>query len=915
MYDSTTAGLIRNAPPLRGLDRNALPDRFTESFAQIAAVRMSLRAGDEAPDLGDTMRFARRLAQTNEALVALTPDREDRQSAAFVAATAYQLVHQINFLSGADEVSTQLTTTAITPDVSAMLLFLIAESSADATEVARRIRAGDAELERELLDTLVELARGRVNDITRRPLLGADETVMDATDALYHLILRGVRCLAEDLAGQPTTDDPSEILRRARSLAGQSDDSLAPSSDRDSSPDIIGGNPVAFFPGPYHLASLLQAVVDTLTEAAAVRVPPPDGLDPDGWQRLTGTFAQERPYLWPNHRDAISKGYLRPGVSSIVGFPTGAGKSAVSQLKIGAALLAESSVIFLAPTHALVDQTRSDLSRAFPAVQVRGERPDEIAFSIDQVEPQDILIMTPEACLVLQQMEPQAFDRVGLLVFDECHLIHPKTETDRRSIDAMLCIVNFVRLAPEADLLLLSAMMKNVDEVAAWIADLTRRDALDFAMTWKPTRQLRGCVVYEQERIKELNAMLVQSRNRRSTRSVPAAVKRQLTAQPHGFFSVKQTWESTQREDYAYLPFCQDSPQLGANQRWELTPNAGVVAAALAAPAAAAGINTLVFSQSIPVAAKIAERVAESLGACEVRLDEKERRLLAIAADELGGPDGLYVDVREDILQARAATHHGLLLSEERRLIESLYARRDGLKVLSATSTLGQGMNMPSEFVIVAEDSRFDEETGRRELLEARELLNAAGRAGRAGLNAIGVVVVIPGKVVGFDDGESRIGKRWTSLRDIFGQTDQCLDIDDPLTAILDRIHSQAGSPDALDRYVVSRLCGLGEYEDAETRVRDAVRRTFGAYRRRRDNDEAWIESRTEAALALFGAVDADDEAAGAVRDLSSALGLPEDVVSALRRCAKTNIMIGRSDRHWERSWKTRSCERYLRNT
>ena len=36
---------------------------------------------------------------------------------------------------------------------------------------------------------------------------------------------------------------------------------------------------------------------------------------------------------------------------------------------------------------------------------------------------------------------------------------------------------------------------------------------------------------------------------------------------------------------------------------------------------------------------------------------------------------------------------------------------------------------------------------------------------------------------------------------------------------------------------------------------------------------------------------------------------------AALRRCAKTNIMIGRSDRHWERSWKTRSCERYLRNT
>ena len=167
-------------------------------------------------------------------------------------------------------------------------------------------------------------------------------------------------------------------------------------------------------------------------------------------------------------------------------------------------------------------------------------------------------------------------------------------------------------------------------------------------------------------------------------------------------------------------------------------------------------------------------------------------------------------------------------------------------------------------------------------MLEARELLNAAGRAGRAGKNATGVVVAIPGQVVGFDDTAAKIGTGWSRLREIFGQSDQCLEIDDPLTSVLDRIHSQSRPPDDLDHYVVSRLCGVIKGADPESSVRDTVRRTFAAFRRRQAADSAWIESRTEAALSLLGAVDPSDESAHAVRDLAASLGLPEDVVSSL---------------------------------
>ena len=886
MYDPTTAALIRGTPELADLDRSMLPDRLTEAFAQVAALRVRLRAGDNPPEeLRSTREFARQLAQTNEALVALNPNRQDRRSAAFVAATAYQLVHQIDALSVATNTPAYLEPTAIAPVISAMLLFLVAESSADATEVARRVRPPTPSLERELIRTLVYLARGQLRRITQRALPATEDVAQSfeadsASTALYHLVLRAVRRLAAELSGLPTDgDDVLIALRQVQQLAAPVDGLPPP---QDSELDLFEFGPVALLSGPFHLASLLLSVADTLTDAAIINVPPPPNLPPDTWRSFVADVAKERPYLWPNHQHAISHGYLRHGVSSVIGFPTGAGKSAVSQMKIAATILSGKSAVFLAPTHALVDQTVRDLRRAFPSAAVQGERSDELLFLDADTQPHAIEVMTPEACLLLGHIDPHIFDQVGVLVFDECHLIHPKTESDRRSIDAMLCIINFVHLAPEADFVLLSAMMKNTQEVADWLTELTGRETLCLDMAWKPTRQLRGCVVYEQKRLKELATTLRIRKQQRRTRGVPQKVKSQLTAQPHGFFSIRQTWDSQQRSDYAYLPLCAESPPLGTSSGWKLTPNAGVVATALAVSAANAGINTLIFSQSIPFAASIAKRVADSLAPCAVPLTQNELRWTTIAIDELGDADQLYVSIQDQSLISRVAAHHGQLLPEERRLIESLYARAKGLTVLSATPTLGQGMNLPSELVIIAEDSRFDQDSGQREMLEARELLNAAGRAGRAGKNATGVVVTIPGQVVGFDDTAAKIGNRWSRLQEIFGQSDQCLEIDDPLTAILDRIHAQSHPPEDLDRYVVSRLCGADEQEAAETNIRRSVRRTFAAFRMRRAADSAWIESRTEAALALLGEVDPSDDDARVVRDLSASLGLPEDVVSIL---------------------------------
>ncbi len=83
--------------------------------------------------------------------------------------------------------------------------------------------------------------------------------------------------------------------------------------------------------------------------------------------------------------------------------------------------------------------------------------------------------------------------------------------------------------------------------------------------------------------------------------------------------------------------------------------------------------------------------------------------------------------------------HHAGMLPKYRRLVEQL-AQAGLLKVICGTDTLGVGINVPIRTVVFTGLSKYD---GRRQrLLNAREFHQIAGRAGRAGFDTAGTVVV-----------------------------------------------------------------------------------------------------------------------------------------------------------------------------
>ena len=916
MFDDPTSELIRSAPELSGLDPDSLPKALTKAFAEIVAVRLRLRkmanGASNAADLLEALRpeleRLRKIAFTQEAIASVNPEGSQRRGAAFLAATAHYVTLQAQRLAAPDERDDYgpLTVGGIAPEVSATLLFLAAGASPDAAEMSLQIHLPDGlpQVERRLLQDIKRLATGDLaalladSNVPEPPSLDSHLTMAEVgASALYLMLQRCVQSIAAEVLGRPGYQPSLPELERVEAICTQP---VVQFQDR------LGNSG---FPGPRHLASLLRAVGRELPADSLARLPAPPDVSASLWISGLTLIANTRPYLWINHRSAVAQGYLTPGVSAAISFPTGAGKSTLSELKILSNLCQGKDTIFLAPTLALVDQTARALQKTFPDARLSRERGNDNPFDFDvsdRLPP--ISVMTPERCLALMGFQEELFQNVGLLVFDECHLLHAGVnDRSRRAVDAMLCILNLSTHAPDADYLLLSAMMSNAEEVAAWLTELTGRQCLSLNMAWKPTRQVRGSVVFPSDQITNLHNRLSAKRRElvaagKRKSGPPAALKRELKARPLGFIGLRFRWDSMRRDDYTLLPLSDHEMLLSVSPTtWRLTPNVNRVAAELAALSSRSeGSKALIFAQTVPYAMSAQEIAGQHLGEANIAFTEEEQHLYDLTRDELGDDSALYIDVVEGTrVRWASLCHHGLLLPTERQLHESLFKRPDGVSVLVATSTLAQGMNLPSHVVIIAGDSKFDEENKQLAQMKAHDLLNAAGRAGRAGQSSYGLVLVIPSRVIEIDDSNNRVGKHWRDLQGIFSQSDQCLAIEDPLDAILDRIQELGEHAGGDADYLLRRLPISTQAADVDGPAKTLLSKSFAAFKLRKQARENLLNDRINHALRARRKLQELDEEPDWADKMAANYGAPSDVLRELKVRLEKSPPFGRTTLDW----------------
>ena len=90
------------------------------------------------------------------------------------------------------------------------------------------------------------------------------------------------------------------------------------------------------------------------------------------------------------------------------------------------------------------------------------------------------------------------------------------------------------------------------------------------------------------------------------------------------------------------------------------------------------------------------------------------------------------------LLRKGVGIHHAGLMPVLREMVELLFAR-GFIKVLFCTETMSVGINLPVKTTIFTDINKFNGEVIRS--LHSHEYTQAAGRAGRLGLDTVGHVI------------------------------------------------------------------------------------------------------------------------------------------------------------------------------
>lgn len=843
MFNTVTAEQIKSLPPVEEVNIERLPELLSKIYAHILGLQTKYGEGQLSfvdREIKEDLNVLSKLSFTLEIYLESGAFLDNMSSIAYVAAMAHKLMGKLDY-GDADELTLQ----TVPSEVISILLFIIGGYFADAQEIAAcnsNKDEGDEDARLAVINDIKLLACGKLTKIAERehPKINENSLGEIAEDSIWLHVCKGMRMLAAHLLG----DDAADYHEYFQKVINLSHYNI--------------GDENFVFAGPQRICRLLLMAAEALDAHATIHVV--EAITHNNQERsLYNNIIFSRPYLWDNHLDAVQQGMLEFGTSSVITFPTGAGKSTLVELKILRTVVNGGKVLYLVPTHALEHQISRNMAGLFGTASVVGSQMD-MEYTTIEDNGLDVMVMTPERCSTLQMMKPSAFDEIRLVVMDEFHVIGGDAENkNHRALGAMYCLLALLAERRMADFVLVSAMVENGEEIAQWISEITGRRCLNLAMTWKPTSQLQGCLIYSKKRLQILDN-LCQKQKQTSGKKGKDFLKK-LTAEPNCLFSLKNKWESRESNDYYLSPLLDKHVQLGVSEYWHVSSNKNEVALTLAQKFESLGMKTIIFVENAIAANSIAKK-ADVNGEKQAVMPNQKRRLEMIAL-ELGGEKYSYVS-----RQMHAVQHHGLMLPEERGVAEAMFS--GSVNIMSATPTLAQGINLPVDVVILAGDDRYDTDSDERNMLDAHEILNAAGRAGRAGFRSQGAAILIPSRNVTID--ENVLGNRWFELKnEIFSKGDQCLKIKDPLSFLVNLDLSDVEKLPAEQKLVLTKLNLQGE------RKTSVIRSSFYSFQSRHDQERE--SSFVEKIISLASSIENDEQ--NPLMTLSLKSGVDIEVISS----------------------------------
>lgn len=407
--------------------------------------------------------------------------------------------------------------------------------------------------------------------------------------------------------------------------------------------------------------------------------------------------------LWPSQLEAAERAANQLD-DLVVSLPTSAGKTRIAELCVLRCLASGRRVVFVTPLRALSAQTETILQRSFGPL---GKTISALYGSIgdsgldeDAIRVRNIVVATPEKLDFALRNDPTLLDDVGLLIFDEGHMIG----LNEREVRYEVQVQRLLRRddAAERRIVCLSAILpdgEQLDDFSNWL----RRDAEGTLIknAWRPTRLRFGEVVWN-----GFNARL----NLTVGEEKPW-VQTYLTG------SVPPDWVKPKRKRTKLYP-C-DQRELCLATAWRLVED---------------GQTVLIYCPERRSVEPFADVIVDlhERGALPSLLADDPNRLntaLALGTEWLGADHAIL-----KCLKLGVALHHGALPTAYRKEIERLL-REGVLKVTISSPTLAQGLNLSATALVMHSLHRSGER------IEASEFKNVIGRAGRAYVDVEGLVL------------------------------------------------------------------------------------------------------------------------------------------------------------------------------
>lgn len=437
------------------------------------------------------------------------------------------------------------------------------------------------------------------------------------------------------------------------------------------------------------------------------------------------TPAEWRPYIrfnigklqpiwsfFPSQRAGIAAGLLTFERAFSLQTPTSSGKTAISELVIYNEIRKNPwvKILYLAPFRALASELRNNLGRNLSAklgINIKTIYGGNVVTDFDKISIQEatVLISTPEKFMAIETGEPGILDEFDLIICDEGHLI----DSSSRGISYELLLSRLKRSVENPKrFLFLSAIVPNIDQINLWLGGRQQDVAVS---NYRPT---------------EIELAFLNPRSARE-------------------FDLQFNPDQNVPKNYVVENFLTQRDFVNGNDLYTpRTYKAKAVSAALKSlnsGAVAIFSPTKDDSQGVAgLAAEVIHQIGFNLPNPATHADNLAQGDLLEYFELVFGSDYLLTQsIRHGFL-----FHHGDLPQFIRELIER-YVRDEKIKLLICTTTLSEGVNLPIKTLIIKTAKRFN---GRvMEALPYRDLKNLIGRAGRAGKETKGTIIIItPGE-------------------------------------------------------------------------------------------------------------------------------------------------------------------------